>query len=48
MLQPYTDVTCKRLTLVTLQALAIKKLFITAPSHCIEKHSNELRSFNQT
>lgn len=48
MLQPYTDVKCKRLTLVTLQALAIKKLFITAPSHCIEKHSNELRSFNQT
>lgn len=42
------DVKCKLLTLVTLEAFAIKKLFITAPSHCIEKHSNELHSFNQT
>lgn len=44
----YAGVKCKLLTVVTLQAFAIKKLFITAPSHCIKKHSNELGSFNQT
>lgn len=45
---PFCNRKCKLLTLVTLEAFAIKKLFITAPSHCIEKHSNELRRFNQT
>lgn len=43
-----TDAKCKLVTLVTLQAFAIKKLFIIAPSHCIETHSNETLSFNLT
>lgn len=46
--KPDTDAKCKPQTVVTLQAFAIKKLFITAPSHCVEKHSNEPPSFNQS
>lgn len=36
------DAKCKPATLVTLQAFAIKNLFIIAPSRCNEKHSNDL------
>lgn len=42
------DAECKPPTLVTLQAFAIKNLFIIAPSRCNEKHSNELLRFNQS
>lgn len=44
----HRDAECKPPTLVTLQAFAIKNLFIIAPSHCNEEHSNEPLRFNQS